>query len=133
MSDLSDIFGDVIHSYTREQAIDDGVLIDVTDVARQAGFRWPVAVTSAVYATYVEVPEGVDLQDESGRLWDVVWMAFCAIKRGTPTDSSNRMAFQLHVRDDNRDRTPPLVTLHAHAGPGDQGEPVITIMLPEED
>jgi len=37
------------------------------------------------------------------------------------------------VRNDNRDRTPPLVRLKALCGPGDQSEPVITIMLPVED
>src|SRR5262249_56697175 len=41
--------------------------------------------------------------------------------------------FGVHVRDDNRERTPPLVRLKAHCGPGDQGEPVITVLLPEED
>jgi plastocyanin len=69
----------------------------------------------------------------SGRLWDILWMAFNAIRGGAVVDSRNRMPFQLHVRNNNRGGTPPLVTLHAHAGPGDQGEPVITIMLPEED
>jgi len=34
----------VIHTYTRAQAIEDGVLIDVSEMAREAGFRWPVAV-----------------------------------------------------------------------------------------
>ena len=41
--------------------------------------------------------------------------------------------FGVHVRNDNRERTPPLVRLKALCGPGDQGEPVITVMLPEED
>jgi hypothetical protein len=30
-------------------------------------------------------------------------------------------------------RKPRLITLKAHCGPGDECEPVITIMLPEED
>jgi hypothetical protein len=34
---------DLIHRYTRADAIRDGVLIDVTQTAREAGFRWPVA------------------------------------------------------------------------------------------
>jgi hypothetical protein len=34
---------------------------------------------------------------------------------------------------DGRKRTPPLVRLKAVCGPGDQGEPVITVMAPEED
>jgi hypothetical protein len=41
--------------------------------------------------------------------------------------------FGVHVRDDNRDRTPPLVRLKAVCGPGDQGEPVITVMVLDED
>jgi hypothetical protein len=38
--------------------------------------------------------------------------------------------FGVHVRNDNRERTPPLVRLKALCGPGDQGEPVLTVMLP---
>ena len=32
---------DLIHSYTRAQAIEDGVLVDVSDVAKEAGFKLP--------------------------------------------------------------------------------------------
>jgi len=41
-------FGPVIYGYSREQAIADGVLIDVSELAREAGFRILVAVTAAV-------------------------------------------------------------------------------------
>jgi hypothetical protein len=37
------------------------------------------------------------------------------------------------VRSDNRERTQPVVRLKALCGPGDDGEPVITVMTPEED
>jgi len=45
------------------------------------------------------------------------------------------MRFQLHVRNDNRDRTPPLVTLKAVCGPRDIDDPApaITVMLCDED
>jgi hypothetical protein len=36
---------DLIHRYTRAQAIADGVLIDVSAVARKAGITYPVALT----------------------------------------------------------------------------------------
>ena len=49
----------VIFSYTRAQAIADGVLIDATELAKQAGFRYPVAVTAGVWAECVAVTEGV--------------------------------------------------------------------------
>ena len=37
---------DVIFTYTRKQAIEDGVLIDVSEMAMEAGFRYPVAVVT---------------------------------------------------------------------------------------
>src|SRR5262249_26194302 len=40
---------DLIHRYTRAEAIRDGVLIDVSAVARQAGIRYPVALTRAAW------------------------------------------------------------------------------------
>jgi hypothetical protein len=120
---------DLIHRYTRAQAIADGVLIDVTQMAREAGIRWPVALTAAAWAKCVAVPPGVACQDEAGRLWDVAWMLACAIRRG---GSGPEIGFALHVRNDNRDRTPPLVRLRALCGPGDRGEPVLTVLLPEE-
>jgi hypothetical protein len=106
------------------------VLVDVSETAKEAGFRIPVAVTRAVWAEYVAVPEGVIAQDEAGRLWDVLWMCRFGVNQGRGDESE--ILFQLHVRNDNRERTPPLVTLKAVCGPGDAGEPVITIMRPEE-
>jgi hypothetical protein len=51
------LFGEVIFSYTRAQAIADRVLIDVTPTALEAGFRFPVATTAALMAA-VETIEG---------------------------------------------------------------------------
>ena len=45
----NNIFGDVIYQYTRAQAIEDGVLIDVSETAREAGITFPTAVTAAVW------------------------------------------------------------------------------------
>ena len=120
---------DIIHSYSRAQALDDGVLVDVSEDAKQAGIVFPVAVTRAVWNKYIEVPKGVRCQDVKGRLWDVVWMMACAARRG----QGGQILYQLHVRNSNRQGTPPLVTLKAICSPGDTAAPVITIMLPNED
>ena len=75
MSDMKEIFGECISEYTRAQAIEDGILVDVTTVASEAGFKWPTAMTRAVYDRYIEVPpELTGQQDIQGRLWDVLWM-----------------------------------------------------------
>ena len=121
---------DLIHSYTRADALRDGVLIDVSAVAREAGIRYPAALTRAAWQHCVAVPPGVPCQDEAGRLWDVLWMLRCAIAR---QNGGRVVLFALHVRNDNRERTPPLVRLKAVCGPGDGGEPVLTVMLPDED
>ena len=76
---VTELFGEVIYRYTRAQAIEDGVLVDVSETAREAGFRWPVAMTSAAWADCVAWSEEDNQrqvnQDESGRLWDVLWSA----------------------------------------------------------
>jgi hypothetical protein len=130
--DVADLFGEVLFRYTRRQAIEDGVLVDVTETAREAGFKIPVALTAAVWAEYVEVPEGVEGQDEAGRLWDILWMARYGVARGKNRDASE-VHFPLHVRNDNRDGEPPRVTLKAVWGPDDDGTPCLTVMLPDED
>ena len=121
---------DLIHRYTRADALRDGVLIDVTVTAREAGIRWPVALTCAAWERCVTVPPGVLCQDEAGRLWDVLWMLRLAIGR---SDGGPDVPFAVHVRNDNRERTPPLVRLKAVAGSDDDGAPCLTVMVPDED
>jgi hypothetical protein len=122
---------DLIHRYTRADALRDGVLIDVSTTAREAGFTYPVALTAAAWARCVAVPPGVRCQDEAGRLWDVLTMLRLAV-RGQGGGAAE-VRFGVHVRNDNRDRTPPLVRLKVVCGPGDHGEPVVTVMMPHED
>ena len=127
----NELFGEVISTYSREQAIEDGVLVDVSTVAKGATIKFAVAITSTVWGKYVEVPKGVRCQDETGRLWDILWMFRCAAARF----NSDTLLFKLYVRNHNRGRLDrrDLVTLKAVCGPGDDAEPVITLMLPDED
>ena len=48
----------VTFSYTRAQAIDDGVLVDMTEWAKETGFRIPVACTAMVWNRYIVPPNG---------------------------------------------------------------------------
>lgn len=128
LADDEPLFGPPIHEYSRAQAIEDGVLVDVSETARQAGIRVPTAVTEAVWEQFVKVPQGVEYQDEQGRLWDVIWMFVAQAQPG-----NDLVLYPLHVKNDNKPGMGPLVTLKAVIGPGDDGRPVITIMLPDED
>ena len=120
----------LIFVYTRKQAIQDGVLIDITETAQEAGLRFPTAITSAAWAEYVAVPDGVTGQDERGRLWDIVWMLHVAIARQRVDGPT--IHFQLYVKNDEHE-PPQLVTLKAIIGPGDDPSPVLAMMLPHED
>jgi hypothetical protein len=84
-----DFWGEPIFSYSRAQAIADGVLVDLTNatddhgqlLCRQAGFKIPVAVTRAAWAKTIEAGgtwrsendgEVLELeggQSLTGRLW----------------------------------------------------------------
>jgi hypothetical protein len=105
------------------------VLIDISSTAREAGFTYPVALTAAAWAKCIAVPPGVLCQDEAGRLWDVVYLLALAVRRS----SGAEVRFGVHVRNDNLEGTPPFVRLKAECGSGDDGEPVVTVMLPGED
>ena len=125
-----------ISVYTRGQAIEDGILVDVSDTAREAGFKIPVAVTRSVWDHLVALPEGYrGFQDERGRLWDVLWMARHYALRASDRDRVTMCVLVRDIRKDLRDsnRAPrkhfPVVAI----GAGDEGEAVITIMFAEDD
>lgn len=124
-------FGPVVYAYTRAQAVADGVQVEVSKTAQEAGIRFPMFLTRTVYDAYVTVPPGVTAQDEAGRLWDIVWMTRFAILRARP--GVDRIPVALYVRNDNH--RAKLVKLIATCGPLDMDDtqPAITVMMPDED
>ena len=126
----------VIDAYTRAQAIEDGILVDVSDTAREAGFTIPVAITCTVWNRIIALPDGYrGFQDESGRLWDVLWMARHYALRASDSDRVTMCVLVRDIRKDLRDsnRAPrkhfPIVAIST----GDSGEAAITIMFAEDD
>ena len=128
---LTELFGEPIFTYTRKQALADGFQIDVTTTAQEAGIRFPMFITRAVFDAYVTVPPDVSGQDEAGRLWDLVWMTRFGIIRAPA--GRDRIPVALYVRNDNR--RSKLVKLVATCGPLDIDDPApaITLMMPDED
>lgn len=124
---------EIIHTYSRAQAIADGALIDVTSTAAELGYSVPVALTSAVYEDCVRWDEDDSRpQNEAGRLWDVLWMAINAARR---QPGASRVVFEmLRVDRAGYSDAPGRVRLAMEIGPGDTAaDPVITIMQPDED
>ncbi len=124
---LTDVWSetDIIHTYTRAQALEDGALIDVSETAREVGFRVSVAVSAALWADIEAIPPSKrGIQDAAGRLWDVLWMARLAARQG---GSETAYRLTMHVGRASTYR------VKMGSGPGDQGEHVITLLKPDED
>ena len=149
---------EVISVYSRQHAIEDGILVDCEQAPmgqmRSQIMKWPLAMTATAFHRYIwPIDEEANLpsdQSLEGRFWDVVWM-FRAAVRGTvpvrrvgPCD----LLFDFYCIVDDPALWPNesidataksgpegmrLATLKAVSGPGDDGEPVMTFMLPEED
>ncbi|MBI4313132.1 MAG: hypothetical protein HY681_15355 [Chloroflexi bacterium] len=124
---------EVVSVYTRAEAIADGMLVDVTGMAREAGFKLHTVVTRTVWERCVQVPEALkgQGQDEQGRLWDVLWMASLAARRA-PSESLVTFKVSVvdaHLRDGSPHRQEHVLWLHI--GPGDSGEAALTVMFPE--
>ncbi|MFI7467495.1 DUF6573 family protein [Nonomuraea sp. NPDC049646] len=128
----------VISAYTRADMIADGLLIEVpAHLVREVAFRAPVAITCAAWEDCVawtcddNARKGI-CNDETGRLWDVLWMARMAVRRAS--GDASRVRFSLYrVPRPGSARAPRQVWLDIVAGPGDHGELVLTIMRPDED
>ena len=124
------MFSELIYSYTRRQAIDDGVLIDVTATAKELGFSVSVAVTSTLWHEHIKPSEALVEEGQSveGRLWDLL-----NLLRVHAPNSNDCLIIYTCLFQMESAHPPVPQKVKAHIGPGDNGEPVITIMLPEED
>ncbi len=136
-TDPRDFWGEPIHVYTRAQALADGVLVDVTETAREVGFRVPVALTASVWADVREIPVAQKgIQDPEGRLWDLLHMGRIAAGRSLDAHTiiyRLRMDHLCGPPGEARHRTRRIYKAKLHVGPGDHGECVVTIMQPNED
>jgi len=129
----ADFFSDfeIISSYSRADAIRDKCLFDLTAEALLCGFKLPLAVTEAVFKDYIDpspdlIAEG---QSREGRTHDLLQVLRVAILTAPSTDM---LFFKvLFVLEPGHQAVP--IELKALIHSGDEGEPVITILLPLED
>lgn len=124
---------DPAYAGSREQAIADGSIIDVSDLGRQVGFKWPVALTRKVWEDSVEWSDDDNElqvpQNQKSRLFSVV--GTCADFVRTRGPKADRMRFRVNrIPRDGVSRGAQQRQLQVVAHPGDDGEPVLTIRLP---
>lgn len=112
-------------SYTRAQAIADGLLIDVTDTARSAGLNVLVAITPALWADILAVPPLHRAhQDVLDRLSAVLLQARWAMIDVADAWGSYEVAMPVG------DRETYQVTMLI--GPDENGNQCLMLMRPEE-
>lgn len=122
---------ELVYSYSRAQAIADGVLIDVTAQAREAGFKLHTVVTDNLYHRHIVPPAGLEGEGQSipGRLHDVFFVLLAAIRSSKAATDYVEIDVSFVVASGRQEK----VKVVAVIGPGDEGEPVLTIMLPGDD
>jgi len=116
---MEEIFGEVISVYTRAQAHEDGILIDVNDTDAGRLFKFPVSITVALHSA-LSVGAGSEASTYSARLWDV-FMAHVEAKRGGGSDVFFKVMVGRRV-----------LALRGNCGPGDDSAPVMTFGFPED-
>lgn len=122
-------FGKVIYSYTRNDGLEDGFFADISELAKEAGFKIPVCVTQGVLDLLNEKLEGQDLK---GRAWDMFTILKLEIKRQTKPDSFIEFKPVFIRVEDPQTYYPKPVKLWATIEDTGDGSPGMTIMLPEE-
>lgn len=113
----------IISRYTRAQAIEDGVLVDVSQQAKETGLLLPTVITDHLHNVLESIPKESQGQDYHGRLHDVLWMAYLklrALKSKGITESDFLVEFKV------------IIDRHTHSLWIDADGDGFTIMYPED-
>lgn len=122
---------DVIYTYTRKQAIEDGYQVEVTGDVTKQFLKYRVFMTEGVFETIQRAVNNEKYcNDFDGILHDIVWMAYLKIKmmadRGTDT-----VYFKVIITGAGRKKYYNMV-LQIGATDIDDPTPAFTIMFPED-
>lgn len=122
---------EIISTYTRAQAIEDGILVDVSEIAKAAGFKFPVAITASVFEILTPKTDEFPLQAQTfdGRLWNMLSMLRLAIYKS----NGGRIVDFVVLFLEGKEFARKTHFLRCVCGPGDNMDPVLTIQLPGED
>ena len=120
---------EVISSYSRAQALEDGVLVDLNQwiPINESGYKYSVACTAAVWNIIDKAVKNTrHFNDYAGVIWDILWMSRAYQIRRWETGN----LFKVKIVGAGRKQ---LFIFKIECGPGDDAEPVITVMFQEED
>lgn len=128
MNTMEDIFGEVISTYTRAQAIEDGVLVDMNqkefnEISRQH-YKYPIACTIEVFSIMEKVVTAKNSTCDYKGIWhDVCWIARSPLAK--VVDETTRL-FQVKIGRKKH-------IMKMVCGPNDDMSPCLTVMLKDQD
>lgn len=120
----------IISCYTRKQALEDGVLVDITTPAFNRGFCLPAAITQTLISRFIEPNETLKKRGQNfdDRLNDLLVLTYASALKNR---NLSRIYFNGMFLNESGGYDRPKII--ADISPGDDGKPVLTIMLPEDD
>ncbi len=124
---LYDLMGPIVYTYTRAQAIADGVQLDVSAAALEVGIHCPVYITASIYAVcVVGYGKALGLSERTSlkRFLETVQMAISLWDKP-------RITF-LYVLADGSDRREKVIIARCTQDITNW-VPAITLMAPGED
>lgn len=126
---------EVIHTYSARDALKDGTFVDISEYAKENGFRYRVLTTRKVIdrCTPSKEEEEREGQSFSGRMHDMLWMAYLAARKSSGSDeiTSFQVSFRDVVKHRSRDKIETLWAVVEPIAPDDP-EPVVIIAFPDE-
>ena len=114
-----------IYTYTRQDAINDGIFVDVSEVAKELGFNIPVAITSNLFNTYIKKETETETNRRLKIFLRITWENISLHpQRDTLTLLTTKAYFD--------DKTPTDVWIALEAQSPTDPSPAINILLPED-
>lgn len=133
----------IISMYTRQQAIEDGVLVDVSEKAKmEYGINLPVAFTRAVWDEYITPdPRSVSWgQSIEGRLHDTLFMLLGPLRAVTRSqkwvdkfNQDGQVTFYYKVGYVLKEKQNRTIQLKVILSLDENYKPVVTVLKPNED
>lgn len=136
----SNLFGNVIHTYSRKNALEDGVQFCLSERFPKECclYKYTVFCTGAVWDLIESATINNPGTDQAGVVWDLMWMSTKSPFRTHPTPDT--CLFTLIIQGANRkpdfwEDEFPIYRLQSkcEAKDFDDPTPVVTISLPFED
>jgi hypothetical protein len=111
---------------SRQQATEEGLLVDLTPWTRTLGFRFPVACSAEVWNQLLPDREiGQAIHRDHQRIRMMLKMLRSKIRSLSRSAVHDRINFYLLF---GSSEPPQRIKLTAFCGPGDNGEPVLTVL-----